>query len=453
MTELNNLIFEVKRTLSLTELVPLTKILSQHDIHSFNNKGYFLGITLSEFKERFKNINPENIYFGPSLTTNGAIYIDRDKFIWIELCLFGNKVLKSLADESDEDVLLKQINAVKKYYDEKMYNNLLFICPSALRLELLKEMLNSNILENPYDLFIETYIHMEYGFDKINIDLLENVLNKRNHKEMQDFKERIKDLPEEVTVYRGEGDIRRDFDTCYSWTLDINIANFFATRYSDEKSRIIKATISKKDILDYININNENEILLNTKKLKDIEIFNLPSLKDLDKNLFDSIFSSIDLYKRKTDYLYSNNNNEYTRNHDLRLLILAHVLFSMLKIDEDLLDCIISTIIYKDISKINHEIDESHREKAIKDIDFNFKTTQFLMKYNRLDYELGIKYIEENFKEKDINNVKLLYSIIKDINEIDKVRFGIKSLDINSLRNKESINLLLIARQLLDVKI
>jgi len=75
-------------------------------------------------------------------------------------------------------------------------------------------------------------------------------------------------LPEEFYVYRGlmEGAKLE----ALSWTLRLDKAIWFAKRF-DRHGKVYKAKCHKKDILAYLSCRNEEEIVVDWKKLKDIE--------------------------------------------------------------------------------------------------------------------------------------------------------------------------------------
>lgn len=72
-------------------------------------------------------------------------------------------------------------------------------------------------------------------------------------------------LPEKVKIYRGLGSkSRRDG---ISWTLSKEKAEWFATRFKDN-GEVLTAEANKSDILAFLNGRNEQEIIINPKKLK-----------------------------------------------------------------------------------------------------------------------------------------------------------------------------------------
>lgn len=75
-------------------------------------------------------------------------------------------------------------------------------------------------------------------------------------------------LPEELTIYRGM--YREEFenkDYGFSWTLDKNVAEFFADGYIhnynkiNEKGIVVELNICKKDVIAYLNERSEKEII------------------------------------------------------------------------------------------------------------------------------------------------------------------------------------------------
>jgi len=75
-------------------------------------------------------------------------------------------------------------------------------------------------------------------------------------------------LPEEFYVYRGL--MERAKLQALSWTLDIGKATWFAKRFG-HNGKVYKAKCKKKDILVYLSCRGESEIVVDWKKLKDIE--------------------------------------------------------------------------------------------------------------------------------------------------------------------------------------
>ena len=94
----------------------------------------------------------------------------------------------------------------------------------------------------------------------------------RNNLMEEDELEYYNNLPDEVNVYRGIA-VGRAEQNGLSWTCNYDTAKWFENRFNTEnqKGYIIKGTIEKNDIFAYFNGRNEDEILCNSKKIKNIE--------------------------------------------------------------------------------------------------------------------------------------------------------------------------------------
>ncbi len=81
-------------------------------------------------------------------------------------------------------------------------------------------------------------------------------------------KEKLAKLPETFLVYRGL--MKGAKKQALSWTLDPSRATWFAKRFG-HNGKVYKATCNKKDILVYLSCRNEEEIVVDWRKLKNIE--------------------------------------------------------------------------------------------------------------------------------------------------------------------------------------
>ena len=79
-------------------------------------------------------------------------------------------------------------------------------------------------------------------------------------------------LPEMVTVYRGVTSYNNKKLKVLSWTIDTEVAKWFANRFQG-KGQVYTATISKKHILAYFGGRGEQEVVVDPSKLKDIKLF------------------------------------------------------------------------------------------------------------------------------------------------------------------------------------
>lgn len=88
-------------------------------------------------------------------------------------------------------------------------------------------------------------------------------------------------LNDEVTIYRGMS--KNEYDNkrfTQHWTTDVNEAVKFATTtYSDlPEGIVVKAKISKQDIIHYDNNDHEKEVVPNIEKIREVRVIDINKL-------------------------------------------------------------------------------------------------------------------------------------------------------------------------------
>lgn len=81
-------------------------------------------------------------------------------------------------------------------------------------------------------------------------------------------------LPEEIEVYRGLQDGRAKRNGL-SWTVDRNVAIWFATRWKSPDARLCAGIILKSNVYMYNDGRKEKEVVLNPKHLKKVRVMGL----------------------------------------------------------------------------------------------------------------------------------------------------------------------------------
>ena len=83
-------------------------------------------------------------------------------------------------------------------------------------------------------------------------------------------RKRLAELEDTVTVYRGVTSLNADNIRAMSWTLDKEVAEWFAHRYKEDGT-VYEAEIDKKHILALFIGRNESEVVVDPKYLQNIE--------------------------------------------------------------------------------------------------------------------------------------------------------------------------------------
>ena len=119
----------------------------------------------------------------------------------------------------------------------------------------------------------DIYINAEYGFGQLNKSFIRNLFSLNNS---DSFKEKLKSGNGELlTIYRGVGSKSSETEKAYSWTLNISIAMFFATRFSDKNPVVYEGKVDISDVIDFIEDRGEEEILIMSENIQDVKKINL----------------------------------------------------------------------------------------------------------------------------------------------------------------------------------
>jgi hypothetical protein len=93
--------------------------------------------------------------------------------------------------------------------------------------------------------------------------------------------EDIAKLPDDsmITIYRG---VKENDYKGLSWTIDRNIAEWFAKRFSYNVNKVylFSGQLKKKDIIAFFDCRNENEVVCDYRKIKDVQCEEIESKLD-----------------------------------------------------------------------------------------------------------------------------------------------------------------------------
>ena len=109
----------------------------------------------------------------------------------------------------------------------------------------------------------------------INVELTKEELSDVNKifeqlKDAEEKEQLLLQLPDKVLIYRGADN--PEYEYGFSWTLDKNIAIWFANRHEDRKPYVYECTVDKRDLICYFEIRNEKEVIVDLEALRKYEI-------------------------------------------------------------------------------------------------------------------------------------------------------------------------------------
>lgn len=206
-----------------------------------------------------KGLNPTYFY---KVSNKYHPFAYRNKTVYVEIINFTDEVWDML-DIKNRINYMEQKH--KECIENKDYSSLFMFIDKPFRFYWYKELFNDIPNDDKYEIFTDIYETSEYGFTSLGKEFV---------KEIFKYKKDKAELPVEddvLTIYRGEGSLSTPYYNAYSWSLNYDTAKFFATRF-DDSGIIYKANIKRDDVLEYLNNRNEEEILVYSDKLFNIEI-------------------------------------------------------------------------------------------------------------------------------------------------------------------------------------
>ena len=440
---------------TMASFIPLTDIKTQGDAEHYFTKGYLGVCTFGNFQKAFPDVDATKIYFCCGGVS--AYYFDKENLILFPVWVAGTEFVGP-PDKTLKEMIDNGIAFFEESNAEGNYSDGMFALDNRIRMEYLNLLLDSGKTVGMYQSFLDYYSSSDFGCDAISPENMEKLLSLKSEKEVKATQNALKEFPEVVTIYRGEGDKSTPYSKAWSWSADVNVASFFAARFNSEKARIITATVSKNDIMEYIE-GNESEILVNPHRvtvISAVELFGSDFLEAIPKTV-------LNLYKEYRDILLQMdfpNHSGHDRLHTARVLLLALILGDLLNISKVEMHTLATAALFHDIGRICDGVDESHGMRSseiYKDMcqteifeGYN-PVTDFLIETHCLPDEVGYSrgFIEHRYGQLP-PETEILFNIFKDADALDRVRFGIRSLDIKQLRLDISKKLLSIANLCVD---
>ena len=449
-------IFHMSRNDSIKDFVPLSRIKTVGDKEVYKDTDYLIGYTFDEFKNKYPTIDATKIFFCNGL--HKTYYYDEVNYVLFSLPLYG-KAVHMATDKPFDEFTNWLISEYISNLQNREYSIPILALNDRMRMEYFNILAENNMLDGLFKLFMQVYTTSDYGCEAISHENMIKLFNSRSQEEKikmnQEKNNALKRYPDTLTVYRGEASKSTSHHDSWSWTLDINTANFFATRFGRDDSKIVKGTVSKDCVDTYFR--EESECIINPKNVADIEITELYGQSWLATKMNPYIMK---LYHKYRDILIKKYENSHEANshdqvHSARVLCLALLLGSLHKLNHAEMTNLATAIVYHDLGRVDDSEDDLHGKRGAEIFmktraasSINKKLVAFLVECHCLDDYVGNEIIQTDFN--DDERVHLLFNIIKDADALDRVRFGKYGLDMSYLRLSESSKMTLVARLFFD---
>lgn len=440
---------------NLDTMLSLTAVQTSADIERYYKEGYSVGLTANEFAKKYPRLPISRIYAARNMLAP-LYYCELDNPaipIVLSLNIYGDKRL-AVNGESDEKFQQRVLDMAEKTSSGNFsfIRSYFFSLEDCLRVSVLSKYIElSNPGEDLYVLFLDLYRTSDFGFSSLSENGLQKVFAGKSQKQKQDTEKKLSSLPDTVTVYRGEGSKSTPYEKSFSWTTSYKAACFFACRIpSLENSRVITAHVSKCDIIEYFPNDEEKEVLVPPAAVKDVKVDVLFGINALTDEI-QALYPLYQRYRSRISALYDDcgraDDEEHNAEHTLRVLFDALLLIQVqgIKLTKKESHQLCDAILYHDIGRTNDDVDDSHGAKS-KDIYYDAapecnSATAFLIEYHCLDDRKALADLKaSNIRDKE--RVWLLYTILKDADALDRVRFGMRAVDPKYFRNEMAHKLL-----------
>lgn len=430
-----------------------TEIQTAEDKARYQKKGYTVELTEAEFRGKYSSIDPACVCYTPSISCN-ALYFNEKTMAVCYLPFIG---LLTDGKFGSPEWMQRAVESCEKEAAEKEFLRCVMCVPDGMKfsyLEMLVEKYGTDIPDF-YDMFFGVYKSTDYGFGSVSPKVIKAAIAAKTEKDDAELHDKLKGLPEVVTVYRGGNTASVKPEEAYSWTTDINVANFFAARRGTGEGYIVTAEVRREDIIEYFP-ESEAEVIVHPEKICIQERMTICG-KDFLSAVGNRVYVKYEEYKKKLKRLsFAQDSEAHGRLHELRVLLLALMIADNIGVSDADMDVLATAAIYHDTMRCNDFSDEIHGRDGRTYYQNNVKKPNLLAsiicEYHCLPDEEGYACIRGTFKNKEKQKrYMLLYSIFKDADALDRVRFCIRDLDLKQLRNPISKQLSLVARLLLGV--
>lgn len=415
---------------SLSDLIPITTILTEEDKEPIRALGAQRVYTVDEWETIFPAIDKNKIFYMSTGFYPQTIYFDSDKSIYLYL---------HFVDLYDEDrfaeqqkLCIQHIAELEAAVKKQDYLKVLLPCPEGVRMELLNIILPTLKGGKAYELFMDYYSHNDFGFDRLEKSAIEHAFASKTPSQKAQTKKLLSAFPDEFTIYRGEASASLPANKAISWTADINVANFFACRPSGKGAYIHVGTVKKGDVIEYVGDRSESEIIVWPEKVLITDTIKLLDIGDV----WDNDGSEAAFYQDYREHLrevpFTNDTEQHGRLHCLRVLFFVLIIGANLFLSEETLEELCQSAIYHDCARDNDGIDEKHGAASRKVFINHWGKNAFVedvIKWHCIDDEVALPHFSKYSSEQ-----QLAFKIFKDADALDRVRFGSRGIDLNMLR-------------------
>lgn len=440
---------------SFASAVCQSDIQTESDKQIYHNRQYNIALTESEFKDKFPGIDPGCVYYIPSFFVE-CFYFNQES---LAVCPFHmDLLLNGFANITPADIN-KAISDRESAVTAGDYLSSITSLPDRMKLEYFAKLVQKKgpDIPNLYSLFFDIYTDSDYGFSGMDTEILQTIFNSKTTADAERTASILKNLPDTITIYRGGNTASVDYHQAYSWTLDVNVANFFACRRGKGTGYIAEAEVNKEDIIEaFLDERREQEIIVDPTAIRITRETVIQGMELLE----DTLPKVAPLYREYASKMYGLDfkvgSEFHGKSHEARVLLLTQIISELEGLPLYERRLLAEAAIYHDTQRVDDDDDAGHGKAASKyyhdhEVNPNY-LVEFLCKFHCLPDDQGYTEIQNNPKlRRNKSQTTRLYQIFKDADGLDRIRLSsLRELDLKQLRLPVSKGLTLVARICLE---
>lgn len=434
-------------------LLPLAMVKTEKDKARYQKKGYLPGYTYDEWEKAYPMIPADKVYYLNGINV-GTIYYDKKKIVYISLGLYGTQIMYPGSHKSYEKRIVNAIKAQEETCRLKEYGRLFLTMPDGIKMDAMSHLLE---LEGPtptfYEQFMVQYTTANFICKNLSRRVMNAVVASKSPEQKAKTMEKLQPLlgdKDYITVYRGESDGSTNYKEAMSWTPNINVAHFFATRFG--KNPVVRVgRVYKNDVLEYFpvtgDMGSEEEILVMPGKVKNVSSEELLGIEspEIEKILKKAV-RYYQIWSEDIVNLYDNfdSNDSHDVMHTLRVAFLCCIIGVHERLTEQEQLSLCEAAMYHDAGRETDGCESRHGEKGAevyRNEDGHDPYVDFAIRMHCVDDKLYAEQLFRKFSsEKERAAALRILNILKDADALDRVRFGLAlepgqdGLDVNYLR-------------------
>ena len=209
------------------------------------------------------------------LNEYGYINLDKKLRLLCPMILFNGRVVTSFRPEFKDTPLAESSKKLMKENTDFNIHEAIALSPSTSLSYFLYEWYSiNNLIDNKQDqrkVMLNIRQQQEDGFIFNDVDFIKTLNSTKDGAEdLALLHEMYTD--DTITIYRGEDEKSNSYKSALSWTLSLDMAKFFANRYNKTNSgKVYQATVAKEDILAYLPEREEEEVIVKSPDLINVE--------------------------------------------------------------------------------------------------------------------------------------------------------------------------------------